>query len=46
MYKYIIFIGYGQRLFNYLKKEGTYYVDNTGTSFSRNAIEIFEQRKA
>lgn len=46
MYKYIILAGYGQHLFNYLKKEGTYYVDSTGTSLSRKAIENFKQRKA
>lgn len=46
MYKYIILAGYGQHLFNYLKKEDTHYVDSTGTSFSRKAIENFKQRKA
>jgi len=46
MYKCIILAGYGQHLFNYLKKEGTYYVDSTGISFSRKATENFKQRKA
>lgn len=46
MCKYIILAGYGQHLFNYLKKEGIHYVDSKGTSFSRKATENFKQRKA
>lgn len=45
MYKYIILAGYGQYLFNYLKKEGAHYVDSIGTPFSRKATENLKQRK-